>query len=81
MEKILLPNKTEILINDSIQIGTKGDRFKLLGITKNIEQTPLWVNKTERWHWIYEFRYLDKSGGFNIEIDYFDNFISLSKII
>lgn len=79
MEKIILPNKTEILITDEPQIGTKGDRFRLSGISKNIERPSIWLNRMEHWHWIYHFRYLDKFGGFMVEIDYYDNFFKLTK--
>jgi hypothetical protein len=59
--------------------------FRLIGVVK-VTTKPSKVDydkKITYWHWVLEYRYTDKSNlqeGFNIEIDYFDNFFSFDKI-
>jgi hypothetical protein len=56
--------------------------FRLISVVKNIEKASKWIDKTEKWHWILEYRYTDKSNlqeGFNIEIDYNDNLLNFVK--
>ena len=75
MEKILIPKNDPIYIDLREQVGKKGIPFRLSGTTK-IEPSK-WIDKEDRWHWLFTYRYInDKSHGFEIEIDYYDNFVS-----
>jgi hypothetical protein len=64
------------------QTAPSGRDFRLVGITKVTTKPIKWINKSEKWHWILEYRYTDKSNlqeGFDIEIDYNDEKISFVK--
>ena len=72
MTKILIGNK-EILLTRDIQISPNGREFKHSGVQKVGEGK--WINKVEKWHWIYSFIYVDNQEVFGFEFDYFDNFV------
>jgi hypothetical protein len=58
------------------QIGSLGRPFRQSGLKNNLQLPAKWVNKTEYWHWIYSFLYLDERAGFfEIEIDYNDKYV------
>ena len=47
---------------------------------KNLQLPEKWIGKDLKNHWIHSFIYLDEQGGFfEIEVDYFDKFIKLTK--
>jgi hypothetical protein len=80
MEKIKINSETYIFLNFETQTSKLGRPFRLSGIRKNLQLPPKWVNKIEKHHWIYSFIYLDERGGFfEIEVDYADNFLKLTK--
>jgi hypothetical protein len=80
MNKIKINSETYIFLNFEIQISKLGREFRLSGTRKNLQITPKWIDKVEKYHWIHSFKYLDEKGGFfEIEIDYFDNFLKLTK--
>jgi hypothetical protein len=58
-----------------IQEGKLGKPFRFSGLEKNLQKPSKWINGVEKWHWIYTFKYLDGSGFFSIEIDYYDKFV------
>jgi hypothetical protein len=80
-----LPKGKEIYTDLRLQVGDTGRPFRLIGVVK-VTTKPSKVDydkKITYWHWVLEYRYTDKSNlqeGFNIEIDYFDNFFSFDKI-
>ena len=84
MELILkLPKGKEIYTDLRLQVGDTGRPFRLIGLTKETRKPSKWIDKCEHWHWILEYRYTDTTHlqeGFNIEIDYYDNFFSFEKI-
>jgi hypothetical protein len=72
--------ETPILINLETQISNLGRPFRMFGTRVNNEMPERWVNKVLKYHWTYEFKYLDEQGGyFDVEIDYNDNFFKLTK--
>jgi hypothetical protein len=65
------------------QIAPSERPFKLIGISKETRKPSKRIDKSEHWHWILEYRYTDRphlQEGFDIEIDYFDEFFSFEKI-
>jgi hypothetical protein len=80
MNKIKINSETYIFLNFEIQISKLGREFRLSGTRKNLQLPEKWVGKDLKNHWIHSFKYLDENGGFfEIEIDYFDNFLKLTK--
>ena len=75
MNYINLPNKDKIYIDLRVQEGSKGFPFKLVRTYKNSIKPSKWIDRVEKWHWIFTYKYLDGSGIFEIEIDYNDKFI------
>jgi hypothetical protein len=66
-----------------IQTGPSVRNFRLVGISKITTKPSKWINKSEKWHWMLQYRYLDKphlQEGFDIEIDYNDEFVSFVKV-
>ena len=65
------------------QTEPSGRAFRLIGIVKKTRKPSKWIDKSKKWHWVLEYRYTDKSNlqeGFDIEIDYNDNFVSFVKV-
>jgi len=80
MEKIKINSETTINLNFETQISKLGRPFRLSGVKKNLQLPEKWVDKVLKNHWIYSFIYLDEQGGFfEIEIDYNDKFLKLTK--
>jgi len=72
---------TAELVLSKTKIDDKGRPFRLSGTRKNSQLPSKWIDKTERWHWIHSFKYLDEQGGFfEIEIGYNNEFIKLEKV-
>lgn len=70
----------KIFLNFEIQYGTVGRPFKEVGLRKNMQIPPKWIDKVECWHWIYTFNYQDENkGGFEIEIGYQNQYITTTK--
>ena len=81
-----LPKGKEIYTDLRLQVGDTGRHFRLIGVVKETRKPSKidYDKKITYWHWILEYRYTDKSNlqeGFDIEIDYNDNFVSFVKII
>ena len=78
MDRILLRNNTEVFTDNRIQVGSIGRPFQCAGVRKNEHFNGVWRNKTEYFYWIYTFRYVDnRKEGFDIEIDYQNNFVKI----
>lgn len=77
MDHIKISEKIIVYLDDRIQIGSIGKEFKLSAVIKDTQKPMKWINNTEKWHWLFRFKYLDGSGFFNIEIDYYDNFLKI----
>ncbi len=78
-----LPKGKEIYTDLRLQVGDTGRPFRLIGVVKETRKPSKWVDKSEHWHWVLEYRYTDRphlQEGFNIEIDYYDNFFSFERI-
>jgi len=79
-ESILI-KETRIFLNFETQTSKLGRPFRLSGTRKNSQLPSKWIDKSERWHWIHSFKYLDEQGGFfEIEIGYNNEFIKLEKV-
>lgn len=75
METIKIKD-TKINLNFETQVSPNGRPFRLSSTKKNLQQPSKWVDRVERWYWIYEFKYLDEQGGFfAFEYDYNDKLI------
>lgn len=69
----------KIKLSFETQQSKNGRDFRLSGVSKKTTLPAKWINKDYKFHWVYNFIYLDKIGGFfEIEIDYSDNFVSLT---
>ena len=80
MNKIKINSETYIFLNFETQISKLGRPFRLSGTKKNLQLSEKWIGKDLKNHWIHSFKYLYEKGGFfEIEIDYFDKFIILTK--
>ncbi len=83
MESIEITEKkvTTILnLNFETQISKNGRPMRYSGIKKNSQLPSQWIDKMERWHYIYTFIYLDNQGGFvEFEFDYNNNFYQVLK--
>ena len=63
------------------QVDSDGRPYKQQGVRKNGQVPVKWINKTEHWHWIYDFRFLDEKGGnMQIEINYNNEIIRIEKM-
>ncbi len=62
------------------QEGKLGKPFRQIGISKVGTKPSKWIDRVEKWHWEYFFKYLDGSGGFTIEIDYNNRFVKKEKL-
>lgn len=71
-----LPNLNTL----EVQEGKLGKPFRQIGLRKNLQKPSFWLNKTDCYHWIYTFNYIDKSGGFEIEVDYYNKFVSKTTL-
>ena len=78
MNYIALPNNKKIYIDFREQVGSKGENFRLSGVSVNSKMPAKWVKENgkniEKYHWIYCFRYLETNNFFKIEINYYDKF-------
>jgi len=66
-------------LNFDIQLSKSGRLFRLCGIEKNLQQPSKWIDKLEKWHWIYTFIYLDTKEIIKFEFDYNDKFIKICE--
>jgi hypothetical protein len=74
MEWILVKGN-EINLNFEQQTSPTGRKFRYSGIRKNEDVVPIWVDRVEKYHWIYSFIYLDNDEIFEFEADFFDKVI------
>jgi len=80
MNNIKINPETTIELNFETQISKLGRPFRLSGTKKKLQLPEKWIGKDLKNHWIHSFKYLDeRSGFFEVEIDYNDKFISLTK--
>jgi hypothetical protein len=74
-------HKETLQLHFNIQEGNLGRPFRQSGLRKNSQLPSKWIDKVERWHWVYSFKYLDERGGFfEVEIDYNNKFLRLNKL-
>jgi hypothetical protein len=73
--------KETLQLHFNIQEGKLGRPFRQSGLRKNSKLPSKWIDKVEKWHMVYSFKYLDERGGFfEVEIDYNDKFVRLNKL-
>jgi len=72
MEKIKINETTSINIYFETQISKLGRPYRLSGTKKNLQLPSKWIDRTEKWHWIISYKYLDADEYFEINLDYFD---------
>jgi hypothetical protein len=83
MKLFYIHKENRIYTDLRLQSAPSGRPFRLIGLTKETRKPSKRIDKSEHWHWILEYRYTDTTHlqeGFNIEIDYYDNFFSFEKI-
>jgi hypothetical protein len=79
--EIKITKDLSIKLNFETQISKLGRPFRQSGLRKNSQLPSKWIDKVEKWHWVYSFIYLDERGGFfEVEIDYSDKFLNLNKL-
>ena len=77
MNYITHTNGSKIYTDNRIQIGKNERQFRVSRCEKNLTKPE----KYQKWHWIFTFVYLDdRSKGFQLEIDYNNNYAG-SKLI
>jgi hypothetical protein len=83
MKLFYIHKENRIYTDLRLQSAPSGRPFRLIGIAKETRKPSKRIDKSEHWHWILEYRYTDTTHlqeGFDIEIDYYDNFFSFEKI-
>ncbi len=65
-----------ILLNTFEPQNYENRKIRLSGTEKNLQHPSKWINKTEKWHWIYTFIYLDTKEIIKFEFDYYDTYTS-----
>ena len=50
------------------QTGKLGRPFRQVSVTKVGEGK--FINRVERWHWLYTLKYLDNNKMFSVEVDF-----------
>lgn len=63
-------------LNFETQISPKGRPIRLSGTEKNLQIPSKWIDKVEKWHWIYTFIYLDTKEFIKFEFNYYDTYSS-----
>ena len=62
-----------------IQEGKLGKPFRQVEVRRNGQMPDKWIDRVQKYHWIYRFKYIDESGFFEVEIDYYDKIIKVNK--
>lgn len=62
-----------------IQTSKLGKPFKQISVRRNTDIKPKWIDRAEKWHWIYLFKYINEYGFFEVEINYYDKIIKVNK--
>lgn len=73
----ILIGTTVLNLNFEPQLSKLGRLFRLTGTEKNLQLPSKWIDKTEKWHWIYTFIYLDTKEIIKFEFDYNDKFLKV----
>jgi len=69
----------KVFLNQQIQLDKNNKQFRYSGLRKNSQLPSKWIKaRGDCWYWIYTFIYLE-GGIFEVEIDYNDKFVSLTK--
>lgn len=78
---IRISKDTTINLTFETQISKLGRPFRLSGTRYKLQLPTKWIDGMERHHVIHQFIYLDEQGGcFDVEVDYWGNFVSLVKV-
>ena len=75
MKKILNIKGTIINLNFETQISKLGRPFRFSGVRLCADEPSIWINKQLTHKAIYDFKFLDKQGGFiSFKMDYHNVF-------
>lgn len=75
MKLILNIKGTIINLNFETQISKLGRPFRLSGMRLCTDEPSIWINKQLTHKTIYDFKFLDKEGGFiSFQMDYYGVF-------
>lgn len=79
-ESILI-NKTRIFLNFETQKGKSNRPFRLSETRMHTTIPAKWIGGMWQHHFVHKFRYIDEQDGFfEVEVDYENNFVSLTKL-
>lgn len=79
MNRIKIKNDIYVSIDHfDWQTSPSGEKFRLTSLKKNLQIPAKWIGDSFKYHWIYTFIY-ESGRTFEIEIDYNDKFLSLTK--
>lgn len=62
-----------------IQEGKLGKPFRQVGVTRNTKVSPKWINRVEKYNWIYLFKYINDGKFFEVEVDCYGKIIKVNK--
>ena len=68
-----------ILLNTFEPQNYENRKIRLTGTEKNLQVPSKWIDKTEKWHWIYTFIYLDTKEIIKFEFDYNEKSLKIIK--
>ena len=75
----ILIGTTVLNLNFEPQLSKSSRLFRLSGTEKNLQVPSKWIDKVEKWHWIYTFIYLDTKEIIKFEFDYNNQFLKIIK--
>lgn len=75
----ILIGTTVLNLNFEPQLSKSSRLFRLSGTEKNLQHPSKWIDKVEKWHWIYTFIYLDTKEIIKFEFDYNNQFLKIIK--
>jgi hypothetical protein len=62
----------------TLEIQTDPETGKLcrqMGVKRVTKKPGRWIDKVEKYHWMYKYIYVEEKGHFIVETDYFNNFV------
>lgn len=75
MKNYIQIKDNKLYLDNRVQVSPAGREFRFSKIEKDLKKPPIWIQKTEKWCWIYSFVYLDDNSFFRFYFDYGDKFI------
>lgn len=62
-----------------IQEGKLGKTFRQVGVRRNGQVEPKWIDRVQKYHWIYLFKYVEDGRFFEVEVNYYNKIIKVNK--